>query len=101
MQVPGLQDGASLGIELVEIILRRREVDVLNSIVAREQQWLREYLLRSNSIEVAWQFGSEDAAKVGAAYYGRIHVVITVALSASVLAVFSALDTYVWYPWRW
>jgi len=53
MHVAALHDSSGLCVDLVQVILRRGNVDILNAVITSVNQRLRENLLRTNTIEVA------------------------------------------------
>jgi hypothetical protein len=73
--VTGFDDISSLRIDLIEIVLCRRDKDILDTIACCVHQRLREHLFSTDAIEVAKELCSPDVAKVGAGDCLRIEVV--------------------------
>ena len=83
--VSGFDDVTSLRIDLVEVVLRSRNIDVLNAVASRIHQRLRQYLFLTNAVEVARQLRYPDVTEVCARDSSRIHVVIGFIASSRVI----------------
>lgn len=78
MQISRRDDGAGLCIQLVKIVLRRRDIYVLNTIIARIYERRRKYLLHRKPVKVSWECSHKDLTKGRTSHYVRVQVVITV-----------------------
>jgi hypothetical protein len=76
MQIPRRNDNPSLRIQFIHVVLRRCNVDVLDTIVSREYEGRREDLLCGHVLEVAWELGFENLGEIGTGNEGGGHVVV-------------------------
>lgn len=91
MQIPMSKNHPSLCIQLVDVVLCRGDVDILDAIGAGIHERLRENLLWSDAVEVAWQRSPEDLHETVAADNSRIEVVISFVAGSGCVA--SPYDT--------
>lgn len=75
MEVSRGDDVAGLSVELVNIILRGREVNELR-IIGSVNEWLREDLLGKTAV-VAGKVGGEKTIELGTTNDGRVYVVVS------------------------
>lgn len=84
MQISRSDYGSRLRIELVDVVLRRRNVHILHTVRSCEDKRLREDLFGTDAFEVPWQLSFEDLTKVQTPYDGWVHVVISLITMAHV-----------------